>query len=272
MPAVSLIRLNKQIENLVGLFGQPDEFTYALRAIFEQYSDLTYRAGQSIKPASLLPSYHLPALVMKTLELNSAPLSASQPQNCLEIADRLWVDAYLEPRQFACILLGQTSLEPLQSVLNRLESWATNCNDYSLTAFLLDRGSQRLRHESPNRWLDILRDWTGSRDQTLRRNGLTALHPLIQDRSFENLPAIFNLITPILQQDADNLSAELQKALTAMARRSPVETSYFLRQVTATNDDPALRRLIRRCLPAFPVETQMRLKAAMGNGPVKAAG
>lgn len=269
MPAVSLTRLNKQVASLVDLFGQPAEFTSALRSIFEQYSDLTYRAGQGIKAPSLLPSYHMPALVMKTLELNLATLSASQPQNCLEIADRLWADRYLEMRQFACILLGQAALAPLQPVLNRLENWSATSDDYNLVTFLLDRGSQRMRREAPNRWLDVLRDWMNSPNQALRHNGLTALLPLIQDRTYENLPAIFNLVTPALQQDANDLSAELQKALTMMARRSPMETGYFLRQITATTDDPALRRLIRRCLPAFPPETQTRLKTALLSGSAK---
>ena len=272
MPAVQLTRLKKQIDNLIGLYSQPAEFTHGLRGLFEQYGDLTYRAGQSVKPASILPAYHLPALVMKTLEVSLAPLAASQPQNSLEIADHLWAEGYLEPRQFACILLGQTALEPLQPVLARLESWAANSGDYSLVIFLLERGSQRIRREAPNRWLDVLRDWTGSSDPNLRRNGLNALLPFIQDRAFENLPVIFNLVTPALQQDSESLSAELQKTLNALARRSPVETGYFLRQITATTNDANLRRLVRRGLPAFPAETQTRLKDALLTTPVKTAG
>lgn len=267
MPAAQLVRLKKQLEELAACFDQPAKFAANLRAIFEQYSDLTYRAGQSVKPSSLLPTYHVPAVVMKTLDLSLAPLCAAQPQHCLAIVDLLWAEEYLELRQSACIFLGQSALEPLQPVLDRLENWSRLGNDWSLVNYLLERGTQRIRREVPNRWLDVLRDWMNSSDFTLRHNGMAALLPFIQDREFENLPAIFNLITPALQQNADSLSAELQKALSALARRSSMETGYFLRQILATSNDPALHRLVRRCLPSFPLETQTRLKTALQSRP-----
>lgn len=269
MPAVQLARLKNQIETLAASFDQPDVFIANLRALFEQYGDLTYRAGQGVKPASLLPTYHVPAVVIKTLDLNLAAICAAQPQHSLAIVDRLWAEKYLEPRQTACILLGHTALEPIQAILDRLETWSLHGNDGSLVNLLLDRGSQRLRREATNRWLDVLRDWMGSSDPALRRNGLAAIMPFIQDREFKNLPVVFTLITPALQQDSESLSAELQKGLTALARRSPVETGYFLRQILATSTDPSLHRLVRRCLPAFPGETQARLKAALLSKPVQ---
>ncbi|GAP15267.1 DNA alkylation repair enzyme [Longilinea arvoryzae] len=267
MPAVQLIRLKKQAAELATLFSQPADFVAKLRSIFEQYSDLTFHAGQAAKPASLLPSYHCSDLIIKEIELSLAPLCASQPQEALAMIDRLWVEEYLEPRQLACRLIGRTALEPFQPVLERLESWSLTAADTSLTKLLLDLGSQRLRHEAPDRWLDILRNWMESSNLALRSNALTALLPFIQDREYENLPVVFNLITPALQQNAANLSSELQKALTSLARRSSVETGYFLRQILATSSEPALQRLVRRCLPAFPVQTQARLKTAMQTRP-----
>ncbi len=263
MPAVQLILLKKQLDELTGLFGQPDLFAARLGALFEQYGDLTYHAGQASKAGSLLPAYRIPVLVMKQLELSLAPQCAARPQEALAIIDLLWADEHLEPRQLACFLLGQAALEPAQPVLERLENWTSGKQDTNLVITLLDRGSQRLRREAPARWLDVLREWMASSDIELRRNALSAALPFIQDRAFENLPPIFNLITPALQHDAASLSAELQKTLTALARRSPVEVGYILRQILASNSDPALLRLVRRCLPAFPAETQARLKTAI---------
>lgn len=267
MPAVQLVRLKKQIAELAPQFSQAADFISNLRFIFEQYSDLTFHPGQAAKPASLLPSYHCSPLLMKELELSLAPLCASRPQEALAIIDRLWVEKYLEPRQLACHLLGQTALEPVQAVLDRMESWPLDAEDSNLTILLLDRGSQRLRREAPNRWLDVLRDWMGSTDLERQKIALTAILPFTQDREFENLPAIFTLITPALRQNTANLSAELQKSINSLARRSPIETSYFLRQVLATSTEPALQRLVRRCLPAFPTEIQARLKSALQSRP-----
>lgn len=263
MPAVQLARLKKQLEELSGFFSQPDTFLSCLRTLFEQYGDLTYRTGQAVKPASLLPAYRVPALLMRQLELSLAPLCMARPQEALVIADRLWRDEFLEFRQVACFVLGQTALDPPVEVLNRLELWSTEPGESGLLNLLLDRGSARLRREAPTRWLDVLRDWMGSMDFTLRQTALLALLPFISDREFENLPAVFNLITPVLQQNAAELTPELQKALNALARRSPVESGYILRQILATSNDPALHRLVRRCLPAFPPEIQARLKSAL---------
>jgi hypothetical protein len=263
MPAVQLVRLKKQLEDLTALFAQPEAFVVRLRSIFEQYGDLTYHAGQATKPASLLLAYRAPAMLMKQLEVNLAPLCGSFPQEALAIIDQLWQDDFLEPRQLACFLLGQTALAPLQAVLNRLESWPKNTTDSQLIDALFSSGSQRLRREAPDRWLDVLRDWMGTSDLPMHKYALIALLPFILDREFENLPVVYNLITPALQQDSDNLQSELQKVLTSLARRSPVETGYFLRQILATNNEPTLQRLIRRCLPSFPLEIQIRLKGAL---------
>ncbi len=267
MPAVQLIQLKKQASDLAAQFDQVDDFVASLQVLFEKYSDLTFHAGLAVKSSSLLPSYHCPDLVIKEIELTLGPLCASQPQNALTIIDRLWVEEYLEPRQLACRLLGRTALEPIQPVLERLENWSLTAEDASLTKLLLDSGSQGLRREAPDQWLDILRDWMNSTQLALRSNALAALLPFIQDREYENLPVIYSLITPALQHNAANLSSELQRALTALARRSPIETGYFLRQILATNNDPALQRLVRRCLPAFPAENQARLKSALQSRP-----
>jgi len=263
MPAIQLVRLKKQLEELNGFFAKPDDFITRLRSIFEQYGDLTYHAGQATKPASLLLSYHVPAILMKQLEVNLAPLCGSRPQEALANIDLLWQGEFLELRQLACFLLGQTDLSPLQAVLNRLESWPKGTQDSQLIEALFSSGSQRLRREAPDRWLDVLRDWMGTTNLSLHKNALIALLPFVQDREFENLPVVYNLITPALQQDSDNLSSELQKVLVSLARRSPVETGYFLRQILATNSELSLQRLVRRCLPSFPLVTQVRLKTAL---------
>ena len=60
-----------------------------------------------------------------------------------------------------------------------------------------------------------------------------------------------------------NLQSELLAVLQALARRSPAETAYFLRQILTLVSDPLIPRLIRRCLPSFSPETQVGLRAAL---------
>jgi hypothetical protein len=51
-------------------------------------------------------------------------------------------------------------------------------------------------------------------------------------------------------------------ALNALARRSPKETAYFLRQMAEIPNSPDAAWLIRRCLPEFPPEIQPGLRSA----------
>ncbi|MHB1119870.1 MAG: hypothetical protein ACYC11_07390, partial [Bellilinea sp.] len=51
--------------------------------------------------------------------------------------------------------------------------------------------------------------------------------------------------------------------LVQLARRSPTETGYFLRQVMGSNPSPELTRLVRRVLPEFPEEIQNRIRGLL---------
>jgi hypothetical protein len=86
---------------------------------------------------------------------------------------------------------------------------------------------------------------------------------MIQDPDFENLPAFFRLIHPLVRQAPPALRPDVLDVLATLARRSPQETAYFLRQTLALPNCPDTPWSIRQVLSAFPAEQQKRLRQAL---------
>ncbi len=261
MPAVQLNRLRTQLQELRWTFTQPETFTAALRSLFSDYSDLTYRPSPALQSAHILPSFHIPPVILQQLELSLFPLIQENPSAALAVADELWCDDHIEMRRSAAYILGQIPASHMNEVLNRLTLWCRPQEARTYLEALLTLGSQRLRSESPKAYLNLIYTWLEDPDPAAKSLGLMALHSLVQDVSFENLPLLYPLLTSPLQKAPNTLHTELQQVVKALMRRSPNETTFYLRQVLGTSSptSPA-QRIIRRLLPTFSPETQEKLR------------
>ena len=76
--------------------------------------------------------------------------------------------------------------------------------------------------------------------------------PLVEKQDFENLPALFNLLSPIVEQSSKVTDIDLLDALSILARRSPQETAYFLKQSLAKSRQVGLEAMIRQIMDHFP--------------------
>jgi len=263
VPAVELSHLREQLARVVSQFDQPGEFRRALTTLLELYTNHAYRAGQAVPSRPLLPSYHLPPLVIRQVEIELIAATHRDPVSALANTDALWKSDYLEQRALAALMLGQVHLSQAEGVLERLQQWASPDANREALALLLTRGTLRLRREGPDALIDLVREWFSDSRTAVRAIGLRALLPLIRDESFHNLPPVFDLLSPLLRKPASALFNDLQEALEALAERSPSETAFFIRQVAGGSTDPDLARLCRRVLPLFPANQQDSLRAAL---------
>jgi hypothetical protein len=163
----------------------------------------------------------------------------------------------------AAYLVGQVPLNPIEPVIDRMTAWCQPKEDRQALDGLLDRGSERLRREQPQRWFELLQDWINQGRPVYDSMALRALLPAIRDRQFENIPPIYQVIGPLLQSPTAAVQGNLVDVIEALARRSPTETAYFLRQAVSLNPNPASLRLVRRALPAFPEHVQEGLRSVM---------
>lgn len=83
---------------------------------------------------------------------------------------------------------------------------------------------------------------------------------LARDPTHENLPAFFRLIQPLTRNSPARLRPDVLDILETLARRSPKETAYFLRETALLPNSPATLFLIRQLVKAFPEEVEEDLR------------
>jgi hypothetical protein len=265
MPAFQIARLRAQINDLARMFTRPREFHTMLRDLFEFYGNPAYRAGELIVDTPLVKTYRLPPMVMKQFELELGRLCRENPGAALSLADQLWQDAHIETLTLAAYLLGQAPPSPPEPITERLTGWSVPGTPAVILDILFERGSRRLRRELPLKWLETIETLLKSEEQPRTILGLRALLSVAADPDFENLPPVFRMLGPYVQEPTEATVPNLLKVLEALAERSPMETAYFLRRQVLAVSEPkqASLRLVRQCLPLLPSEAQDGLRSAL---------
>lgn len=258
MPAIDLARLKKQTAKLADLFDQPADFLREHREILDHYVNRTLRS-QGVAPSSVLPTYRTPPVVLRQIENELGPVAEKQPIRALELADALWDEGWLETRLLAAYLLGRIPPQE-ERLLARLTAWTQAVRDPSVRAALLTTSLTRLRRETPDLFLVLVKEWLHPARQRMWSNGIQALVPLISSQEFDNLPPIFEIIEPILKAFPASLQFDLQELISTLFQASPDETTYFLQQIVKGTKSPLPSVSLRRMLPELPEELQGNLR------------
>jgi hypothetical protein len=263
VPAIQPARLRQQVALLAEHFDDPPALTRSLHFLLDYYSDRARRPGKTGRPGPLLVAYNVRSPVLRVLVQELNPLVQENPAGGLDLCDALWAEPYLEFRLLAAMLLGQIPPTPPEAITDRLKLWITTDVEFFLIEALLNHGVERLHREQPQAFLQLIESWMESTKIFQQQLGLRALVQLINDPTFENLPIFFRLIQPLCLASPAGLRPDLLDVISALARRSPQETAYFLRQSLMFPDAPDTSWLIRQSLSQFPAEVQSSLRQAM---------
>lgn len=263
MPAISPAKLKLQAARLAEQYTQPGVFLREMHALLKTYADQTHRPGQSGTPAALIESYNVPQPVMRYLWVAIKPLVDKDPQKILELCDKLWAEPYLEHRLLACMLLGQVPVTQSEPVAMRLESWTQAIPEPRLVGVVIEHGMERLRSDAPDTLLKLIEAWLQNSNIYVQQLGLRSLIPQVEDPGFQNLPAVFHLLTPFLRLTPLPLRPDLVDLLEKLALRSPSETAYTLRIALGSADNPDTAWLTRQVFPMFPDELKDSLRQAI---------
>jgi len=258
MPAIDLTRLKKQTAHVADIFDQPAEFLREVREILEFYVNRSLRS-QGVAPSSVLPTYRTPPAVLRQIEKELGPVAEKQPLQALELADALWDEGWLETRLLAAFLLGRIPPQE-ERLLARLTAWTQTVRDSSVRAALLTTSLTRLRQETPDLFLILVKEWLHPARQRMWSNGIQALVPLISSPDFDNLPPIFEIVEPILKASPATLQFDLQELIITLFEASPDETTYFLQQILKETKSPLPSVALRRMSPELPQELQSSLR------------
>jgi hypothetical protein len=259
MPAIQLARLKLQAGRLRDVFSQPAAFARALRQVLESYADYTHRPGQSGEPPPIIHTYNVPAPVLRLILQEISPLARAEPAQAEALMDTLWEQENLECRMLAASLLGMAPVSPAGPVIERLEKWLPQAEE-RLVETLLDKGLARLRREDRAHFTGLVREWITSAGAQQQQLGLRALVYPIKEGSFEDLPVLFHMITPLVRSSSSTMRPSLVRLLAALARRSPRETAYLLKE---NLDFPGAPWLARHVIQEFPPEVQETLRDSL---------
>ena len=265
MPAVQLNKLKQQINELIWKYTQPDEFLNCLHDLLDQYANRVYRPGEMVQNLYKGKIYNTPQVVLNQIIIELIPLINENPKRMLLIADSLWEDNYLETRKLGISILGSIPPVEFNSVLSRIQDWSKSADNKTITDILLLDGSKTIRQSNPDIWLDQISSWLKINEPETQIIGLKAMLPLIADNTFNDLPPLYSKIEHFFLQDSYPFQNELYLILDGLIKRSPIETSFFLKQILSLGVTKDNLRLIRKFIPRFNIKTQDDLRTSISN-------
>jgi len=262
MPAFDLAEFERQMSVLQRTFSRPTEFLPTLKAVFERYGLPSHRTGNAVKGVPE-PAYHVSELILRQIELALLPLVHENQGIVLRLADVLWKDRYYEVRMLGAYLVGKAPLEPSSAIVDFLKRSITATDELDMQVLLLARGSERLRREESAYWLETLEEWLHLPQEMDTRIGLRSLLSIVEDQSFENIPPVFRMLEPFLLDVSREQESVLRLLIAALAKRTPIETAYFLQEVIPYFENERSLSLVRSCLEYFEDENQLLVRDSL---------
>jgi hypothetical protein len=259
MPAIDLARLRKQANRLADFFFLPDEFMKHLREMLDFYVNYTLRTVENVAPGSNLKTYRTPPAVLTQIENELRTVAETNPQFALELADILWDEGALETRLLAAFLLGRIPPQE-ERLLPRLTAWTQQIRDPDVRSALLSTSLTRMRKETPAQFLILVREYLHPARTRTWSNGIHALLPMIAEASNNNLPTIFDMVEPIIEEAPSTLQNDLTDLIVALYRASANETTFLLKHILTDAQNPMTVVTMRRIATNFPPPLQKELR------------
>jgi hypothetical protein len=266
MPTIQLGRLQAEAAQLSEQFPDPAAYVKELERLLETYASHVHRQGRIKGLRPVLHSFEVPPPVLKRLELEMALQARQQPQTALAVADALWARRSMETRLLAVRLLGAAPA-PAPEATRRLEAWAAENREELIAPELHERGALHLVHTYPDETLAFAGRLLAAADPRLQALGLGVLQTLLAADGFGNLPLIFGLLSPVSEDPPRKLRPYLAELLSALAQRSPKETSYFLQQRLAANPGEGTQWVARQAMKSLPEDAREALRASLETRP-----
>lgn len=256
MPAIDPTHLKNQTQILVQLINSPQSFVRELYALFEYYSDRTYRSGYSGEPPPLIQTYKIKPIILNQILIDLKPHAEKSPQEVLTLCDVLWEQPYLEFRILSANLIGAIPPDPPDLITSRIQKWVEKNTEEQLNQLIVSQGLYRIRHEIPAIYYKMLEDWFYSESLFYKNLGLLALQSAMTEGHIDNIPTIFRLILPLIRVPHSTLIVDLVNTIKSLIQRSPSETAVFIKQTLEFTVGPETLKIYRQVLPEFPQEIQ----------------
>jgi pimeloyl-ACP methyl ester carboxylesterase len=230
-----------------------------LREMLDFYVNYTLRTKENIAPGSNLKTYRTPPAVLAQIENELRTAAEANPLITLDLADTLWDEGALETRLLAAFLLGRIPPQE-EHLLPRLTAWTQQVRDPDVRSALLSTSLTRMRKETPAQFFNFIREYLQPDRGRTWSNGIQALLPMIAEASNANLPTIFDLVEPIIEEAPSNLQNDLTDLIVSLYRASANETIFLVKHILTNAQNPMTVISLRRIAPDFPPPLQAELR------------
>lgn len=247
MPVVNPAVLAERTKEIAGFLGDPDGLTRACLDLLEYYADRMKRPGVSSKDVGV-KALNVPRPVLRALSSSFQQAAQGQANLAVEAAWALWEVGYRETRLLAATLIGTLDTEEIP---NHILEMAGKTSDADVHRHLAENGLREWLKTDREVFIEWIDEILQSSRRRIRQFALIALETGIQQRSFEDLPGVFRILRKLpskVRREARQTYYELMRAL---ARRSPAETTRFLRDDLEHDRSEGLKT-IRATIQAFP--------------------
>lgn len=263
MPAIQIERLNEQIRSILDSKLPADLFLESLRTFMEVHENRAFRPGLEVQNAQPIDSYQLSPVIKQQLQLHIIQLSKSSPDLTIEYADLMWKEPYIEMKEIAALIIGALPITYSAAAFERITNWGENENEVVVRKILFDKGTSTLRQHNINEWIEKIKIWLESGNNSKITAGLLAVQVIINDPKFENLPVIFNMVHPLFNIQNEPAMNALLGVIRILSLRSPQETFHLLRSLALNEPTKRRNRFIRRCFAYLSPIQQKELRKLM---------
>ncbi len=258
MPAVELTVLNSRLQPLQLYRSDPKVYLHKLEDLLGMYSSEKTKQGDNIPIHTLLPRINVPDLVLEKIVETFPTLAQDFTENAITILDALWVREELEFKLLALNLLLCLPSSKTDEINRRLPLWITSTDEEILHSVILTQIPFSRKETSPSMQLFIER-MINTGDPELRRLAFRTLSKVIEQKKFFNLPWVFNLITPFVEEASIKSYGQLNPLMSALIKKSEIETAAFLCEMYIHTNSEKAKKYIRKITPFFTPENQKYL-------------
>jgi hypothetical protein len=260
MPAIQLTHLRQKTAVLSEVIDNPDDTVQVIHGILDAYTNRTQRSGQSGEPPPLVEAYLVPKPVLRQILIELKPYAASNPGAVLELCDVFWDEGYLEFQILAAHLIGYIRVEDPSLILDRIITWSQSTDDSQVQEALFNEACQMLVAKDSEYLIARIGQLIIHGKGSSKILGLQALLPIVRAPSYENFPALLNLLGPQVREATPETRPYVLSIIVVLAHRTPRETAYFLRQNMAFEDNTNTAWFIRHSKNEFSPELKRGLE------------
>ena len=251
MPSVQLERLRPQINAIITQYDKSDMFTMSLISLLKSYSGNIDYSPSQITSYSLIPKLNVPQVVLNQLEISLKHLARTYPSQTKSIVEKLWEKQYFEPKKIALILLSNLHAQEKDFYFEKINIWVDTDIEGPIIDVILENAIKNKDIFTSKQWLALVKEWLYSKNNHLRKIGLTAIADLINADTYHNLPSIFHLVEPMLSKPHVSINKDLITLIHSLIKASQPETAAFLIHLSIMYPKPEVYALIRKCISFF---------------------